>query len=105
MEEKVFTGYQWGSFTPDGQKESIPFASVFVLESFPDVPGSDFHAEGLKAHKYKLADPEVVEEAEAEMFDVCEFYYSSKGVVTKMVKTGKNLLVSSAATSVKGAAG
>lgn len=104
MEEKVFVGYQWGTFTPDGRKESVPFASVFVLESFPDVPGSDFHAEGLKAVKYKLADPEIVEESEVEMFDVCEFYYSSKGVVTKMVKTSKNLLAPSAVTPAKGAA-
>ena len=96
MEEKVLVGFQWGTFTPDGQKGSIPFASVFVLEPFPDVSGSgsDFHFDGLKACKYKLADPEVVKESGAGMFDVCEFYYSSKGVVTKVVKTSKSVMSS-----------
>lgn len=92
MEEKVFTGYQFGSFTPDGKTDKVPFASVFVLEPFPDVPpGSDFHGEGLKAVKYRLSDPQIITDSGADMFDVCEFYFSSKGVVTKMIPTGKNV--------------
>lgn len=92
MEEMIFVGCQWGTFKPDGRNERVPFASVFMLQPFPDVPSdSDFHADGLKAVKYKLASPDVVADSGAGMFDVCEVYFNSKSVVTKIVPTGKSL--------------
>ena len=92
MEEMVFVGYQFGSFKPDGRSDRVPFASVFVLQQFPDVPSdSDFHADGLKAAKFKLVSADVVQDSGASMFDVCEVYFSSKGAVTKMVPTGKSI--------------
>ena len=92
MEEMILVGFQWGSFKPDGRSDRVPFASVFVLQTFPDVPAdSDFHFDGLKSVKYRLASPDVVKDSGAGMFDVCEVYFNSKNVVTKIVPTGKTL--------------
>lgn len=106
MEEMVFVGYQYGSFKPDGRSERVPFASVFFLQQFPDVPSdSDFHADGLKSAKFKLASADVVENAEVALLDVCEVYFNSKGVVTKIATTGKNLSTVSAAVAAEEASG
>ena len=92
MEEMILVGYQWGSFQPDGQSARIPFQSVFMIHPFAEVPpGSDFHSDGLKAEKFKLASPDVAVDSGASMFDVCEVYFSSKGAVTKIVPTGKSV--------------
>ena len=85
MEEKTFMGAQWGKFkTEMGNK--MNYASVFVLEPFPDIQNEDYHSVGLKSAKYKLADPALMDGLEP--FDVVEVYFSSKGVVTKLVKKG-----------------
>ena len=85
MEEKTFFGAQWGTFTADGGRR-MPYASVFVMEPFPSVANDDYHTMGFKCAKYKLSDPSLVDGLEP--LDVVEVYFSSKGVVTKLVKVG-----------------
>ena len=85
MEEKTYLGAQWGTFQNErGQVQ--PYASVFMMEEFPNVANSDYHTAGFKAAKYKLQNPELVNGLEP--FDVVEVYFSSKGAVTKLVKVG-----------------
>ena len=85
MEEKTYLGAQWGMFTTeDGRK--MNYASVFVMEPFPDVANDDYHTTGYKCAKYKLADPSLVNGLET--FDVVEMYFNSKNTVTKLVKKG-----------------
>ena len=87
MEEKVYLGAQHGTFENDRGRR-IPFASVFFMEPFPENTNPDYHTTGLKASKYKLANPKLVEGLEP--LDGVEVYFSSKGAVTKIVKTGEN---------------
>ena len=83
MEEKTYLGAQYGMFTTEAGRK-MNYASVFVMEPFPDVANDDYHTTGYKCAKYKLADSALVEGLEP--FDVVEVYFSSKGGVTKLVK-------------------
>lgn len=85
MEEKTYMGAQWGVFTAEGGRK-MNYASVFVLEPFPEVQNDDYNCTGMKCAKYKLAGPALVDGLEP--FDLVEVYFSSKGVVTKLVKKG-----------------
>lgn len=84
MEEKIFLGYQYGSFkTDDGRTQR--FSSAFFMEPFPsDVANPDYHTGGYRAAKYRLAVPALVNGLEP--LDVVEVYFSSKGTITKIVK-------------------
>lgn len=85
MEEKTYLGAQWGVFTAEGGRK-MNYASVFVMEPFPEVQNDDYHCSGYKCAKYKLMNPSLVEGLDP--FDVVEVYFSSKGAVTKLVKKG-----------------
>ena len=89
MEEKIYLGMQYGMFVND-RGEKVSFRNVFFMEPFTENPNPDYHTYGYKSAKYKLADVELVEGLEP--LDSVETYFSSKGVVTKLVKIeGRNL--------------
>lgn len=87
MEEKVFVGYQWGSFEND-KGVMQRFCSIFFLEPFPETSNPDYHTSGLRAAKYKLTSRALVKDLQP--FDVVQVYFSSKGAVTNMVKVDKD---------------
>ena len=90
MEEKIFLGYQFGSFK-DKDGFTRGFCSAFFMEPFPSgVQNPDYHTYGYRAMKYKLASPLLAKGLEP--LDVAEVYFSSKVTITKLVKLeGKNV--------------
>ena len=55
----VFVGCASGQFTPQGSKEAIPFANIFVLSPVSDFASDDYEAHGFKAEKKKCQDSSV----------------------------------------------
>lgn len=57
----VFVGCNSGFFTPQGKKEQVPFANMFVISPVSDYSSDDYEAFGFKAEKKKCIGPEVWE--------------------------------------------
>lgn len=57
----VFVGCNSGVFTPQGSKEEVPFANMFVLSPVSDYSSEDYEAWGFKAEKKKCIDSTIWE--------------------------------------------
>lgn len=86
MEEMVYLGYQYGSFKDERSGRSVNYAHIFTMEPFEDSGANpDYHTDGYKAGKHKLASRGVLKGLDLEPLDVVEVYFNSKGAVTKIV--------------------
>lgn len=82
MEERIFVGYQYGTFKADNG-DRVEFCSVFVLEDFGEET-ADYHFKGQKASKYKCVKPDVW--AGINIGDKVECFFDSKHRISYMHK-------------------
>lgn len=91
MEEMVYLGYQYGSFKDEKTGRSVSYAHIFTMEPFEESANPDYHTNGYKAGKHKLASRGVLKGLDLAPLDVIEVYFNSKGAVTKIVpKAGQD---------------
>ena len=84
MEEMVYLGCQYGSFKDEHTGRSVNYAHIFTMEPFEDSANPDYHTDGYKAGKHKLASRGVLKGLDLAPLDVVEVYFNSKGAVTKI---------------------
>ena len=87
MEEKLFVGYNYGTFTTDeGVRKD--YANAFMLEPFDGEGSADYHFAGQKAIKYGCVNPEVFNGIDPGATVEC--YFNSKRKISKMVPVKKS---------------
>lgn len=82
MEEKIFVGYHYGTFTAKNG-DRVEFCSAFVLEDFGRET-ADYHFKGQKASKYNCVKPDVW--AGINIGDKVMCFFDSKGRISHMQK-------------------
>lgn len=86
MEEKVFVGFNYGTFvTDDGEVKE--YCNVFMLESFSGDATASYHFGGQKAVKYGCDGPSVF--AGIDPGTKVECYFNSRKKITKMISVNK----------------
>lgn len=86
MEEMVYLGCQYGSFTDEKSGRSVRYAHIFTMEPFEDSDNPDYHTFGYKSGKHRLVSVAVIKNVDLQPLDVVEVYFNSKGSVTKVVR-------------------
>ncbi len=87
MEQKVFVGFNYGTFTTD-EGERRDYANAFMLEPFDGDASANYHFGGQRAMKYGCVGPEVW--AGIDPGATVECYYNSKRKISKMVPVKKS---------------
>lgn len=87
MEQKVFVGFNYGTFTTD-EGERKDYANAFVLEGFDGEANDGYHFGGQKAVKYGCVSPDVF--AGIAPGTTVECYFNSKRKISKMVPVKKS---------------
>lgn len=87
MEEKLFIGYNYGTFTTD-EGERKDYANAFMLEPFDGEGTEDYHFAGQRAVKYSCVNPEVFNGIDPGTTVEC--YFNSKRKISKMVPVKKS---------------
>lgn len=87
MEQKVFVGFNYGTFTTD-EGERKDYANAFVLEGFDGEANAGYHFGGQKAVKYGCVSPDVF--AGIDPGTTVECYFNSKRKISKMVPVKKS---------------
>ena len=80
MDEFVLVGWQYGQFEiKDGRNAGLmqPYASIFVTQPFTGEENEDYHFEGSKALKFKLADISLLEDFA--MGEIVNLFFDSGG--------------------------
>lgn len=81
MEEKMYVGYAYGTFTgDDGQQRA--YANVYMLSPFAGEESDTRHYGGQMADKYRCVSPDVFADVQPNTRVMC--YFDSKGKLAFM---------------------